>query len=240
MTIDPSLMMSMPNRAPYFLGVYWGPRKDSLAQAAERLAVCLTAWSKISPHLRDWYYIDDHLKRQRLEIEPSSLEAPIREAYQDTGSDHPRPRDGQSGSVGIATSSELLPVSVGILCGFTSKAFPNSCIMSLPAVDPVWDLLQEETASALLCSAAEAWDAAHGMVSHQSWLPPRRPGQSGRPRVGWLTYMSKELLPPPKKRPDAIWRPCDNGELVSLGPDVKAVDGEMVAGLARELQKYWA
>lgn len=61
---------------PFYLGAYWGPRAESVASCAEKLAACLRHLQSGSPLLGIWYEKGRRLpdaKRRPVDTSPSNL-----------------------------------------------------------------------------------------------------------------------------------------------------------------------
>jgi hypothetical protein len=210
----------MPDR--YRIQLYWAPRKESLHGMARRLFDTLGALGESHPLLRRFMRERDEedVPTATLEDCASALEEGAEAWY--FGREERTAYEARL-FVGRALSP---PLSMTLTCGIEPEHVgglfaPNRLEMWLRRDAPD-ELASPERIQAMLVAAASAWDADFGYVGTAS-LPAAPPPITslGAPPVGWMTYLSKRLPPPPVTlRSPAVSYPADAGSVVVAHPSL--------------------
>lgn len=204
----------------FYLGAYWGPRRERVDQCARRLARCLAGLGRHSEILAAWC-----LKADRT----SAMESPV---SMDEGELARLLRSGENRrdvnaapipelgfSAGLWNGDFERSVGLSTKCGAWSSAVPNSFVLNLPPAEQgAIGLHEPETAKAILGVVIEAWEPEWATwTSH--YLREVQDAVVGTPVLGWATYLSFRMGIPDEGIPSDV-------EIEPLGPGVLVTIGE--------------
>lgn len=228
----------------YYVGAYWGPRKESPRECAERTSTFLNLLAACDPFLSHWYKParsrKDALKHPLMPPDvPTLAEMFQRGVNREKGG--PVFEDlGFSfwfGNGGSGADSVDLRIKCGDYCGAT----PNSCILKLPRQGPNAErLLTAPMMAAVLRMMEVAWAPDWAVATSANFRDVLSEDGPTGTFVGWVTYLSRHRgTVPPLPAPVRI-EPVENGSLVILTPArLTASDPEHVA-LARRVRELLA
>lgn len=224
---------------PHYLGAYWGPRAESAASCAERLAVCLQRLERCSPLLGGWYERADRRSEaapRSVNTSPSSLSLLLSEGV------NRRDADGEAMthlgfSAGLWNRQSRAAVGLSVHCG-ASTASPgvmNSFVLDLPTPDEASQLFELGTARRMVEAVASAWEPDWATFTsyelHDAVDPAPR-----QPVPGWITYLSG-ARPAPADAAFATVEHSDVGALVVAADSLDALSPNRLQRLADDLEK---
>ncbi|RKH58924.1 hypothetical protein D7V93_15850 [Corallococcus llansteffanensis] len=218
------MVAEQPEAEDYYVGAYWGPRKESPADCARRTAEFLTLLASCDPLLAQWYKPartrQEARKYPLMPPDPATLTESFRRGVN-------REKGGPAieqlgftfwfGNEGARGED----VDLRITCGDHGGATPNSCVMTLPSRGANAERLSTAPVlSGVVRSMAQAWDPDWALAT--SW--DHRAAMDDTPRaggfVGWVTYLPRRRgTVPPLPAPVHI-EPVENrGALIVLAPE---------------------
>ncbi|EPX64002.1 hypothetical protein D187_005135 [Cystobacter fuscus DSM 2262] len=183
----------------YYVGAYWGPRKETALECARRAELFLHMLARSDPSFTQWYRAGRGVPRELpghpvradiTELEKLLLQGRIRagkEVMEDLG------------FMQIMWNAKKEATEIHLSCGgYSPWGGPNSCLLNPTRESPLRErLLRAPVLAEVLTSMATAWDPDFAMVSSTEMvrLVQKRKWEV---RVGWLTYLSRRLgrLPP--------------------------------------------
>ncbi len=185
----------------YYVGAYWGPRRESAGECARRTEVLVRALSQVDPLFARWFKQAKSRKQalQRpLETEAAGLEDYLqRNVPRD---DTRKPIEDMGFSVWLWNGgSGEEEVGLNFNCGGSWERANNRCLLSPPSAGPAAErVLTVPVLSAVMRALVTAWDpdwAVATSSSHREAISAE--GRTGT-FVGWLTYHSRRrgMLPP--------------------------------------------
>lgn len=221
---------------PSYVGAYWGSRRESAAEAGDRLARCVSSLASYDPVLGAWFKRGASKAAAKI---PVGLDAAaLGELFakgrnrRDFGGEvieelgfsiglwnRARPAVGLSAKVGAYTT---LP---GIL---------NSFVLELPALDgESASLYRPGTATAIFQAVVDAWEP-----DWATWTTHRlRNSQAPAPRepvIGWFTYLRDGAV---GSSMSDISQPLGAGVVVRTATEFAEVDEGAVARSRQRLQR---
>ena len=208
----------------YYVGAYWGPRRELPEDCARRTATLLNLLAACDPFLANWYKPAKSLKDAR---KPPLMPPDVHTLTELFRRGVNRERGGPAieqlgfsfwfGNGGVGADSADLRVT----CGDYSGANPNSCVMPLPRKGPNAErLITAPVLASVVRSMALAWDADWALAT--SWDHRELLSKEGRTGtfVGWVTYLSRRRgTVPPLPAPVRIEPVEDKGTLLVLTPE---------------------
>jgi hypothetical protein len=206
----------------YYIGAYWGARKEDAQACARRMATVVQLLQPVDPLFASWFKGSKSLKQalQRpLELEPSSLQKYIqRNLMRD---DRRQPMEDLGFSVGLWNGCQGgNDAWLTIFCGGYWEQVSNSCVLDAPCKGPASErVLTTPFQVQSLRALATAWEPDWGVAmshAHREIIEKKCPGVL----VGWVTYLSRRLgRVPPLPAPVRIEPVEDKGTLVILTPE---------------------
>ena len=216
-------MSDKPDSETYYAGAYWGPRKESAEECAQRAANFLTLLAPADSFLAQWY----KPARRRKDARKHPLMPPdlltLTELF----------RRGVNREKGGPIFEDLGftfwfdnggptrdCAALRIKCGDYSGG-SNYCVLTLPTYGPNADrVLTAAVLTHVVRSMALAWEPDWAMATsrnHRDILSEE--GDTGT-FVGWVTYLSRRRgVVPPLPAPARIELVEDRGTLVVLTPE---------------------
>jgi hypothetical protein len=175
-----------------YIGVYWGPRRESIDQCADRFLDCLDRLSRFSDVYASWYE-QGKSRRDALErpIKPDDKTHVLRLLERGR---HRRDTDNsiieQLGFTKViwngGTDERAVTLTLG--CGGYSRKVPNTCLLDLP--NELRELDSKERLSEILRALVEAWEPDWGgVISHKSL--DARGVKVGSMYIDWIFYINR-------------------------------------------------
>lgn len=145
----------------YFVGAYWGPRKESRQASAERMSAFLHGLAKQDAALSQWFKKAASRKAPLVAVsnDPDGLVPLLKTNQRDVGGD-------VIAELGFNFAAWTgrdanLTASLAVTCGAFSPVVRNSVVVSFdPAASPTLDLLQ-----GILTAAVTAFDPEDAVVN---------------------------------------------------------------------------
>jgi hypothetical protein len=220
----------------YYAGAYWGPRKESPEECAQRAAAFLNLLAPCDPFLAHWYKPAKSLKDARkYPLMPPDVPTLTELFRRGVNREKGGPVIEQLGftfSFGNG-GSKYDRADLRISCGKYSEAVSNRCVLSLPTPGYGASADRVLTASVLtgaVRSMALAGDPDGAVATSDSHRRSMRETSRAGAFVGWVTYLSRRLgRVPPLPAPVRIEPVEDRGALIVLTPErLTASDPEHV------------
>ncbi|WP_224370338.1 immunity 52 family protein [Hyalangium versicolor] len=206
----------------YYIGAYWGARKEDAEACAQRLATMVQELAPVDPLFASWFKGAKSLKltlQRPLELELSSIRQYLqRNLMRD---DRRQPMEDLGFSVTLWNGSQGgNDVWLNIGCGGYWEQINNRCVLEPPDEGPGSErVLTTPFQVAALRAIATAWDPDWGVATsrtHRQLLEQKKPAVW----VGWVTYLShRQGQVPPLPAPVRIEPVEDLGTLVILTPE---------------------
>lgn len=177
---------------PFYLGAYWGPRREDPEQCADRLSRCLVGLASDSELLDAWFPKAN--RRSKATGAPVSVDSSALAALFRSGQNR-RDADGSpiaelGLSVALWNGDFKRAVGLSVKCGAWSPVVPNSFVLSLPAADDGGsELYQPETARTMMRAVIASWEPEWATWTSHALREVQQP-EPGAPVLGWATYLS--------------------------------------------------
>lgn len=207
----------------HYLGTYWGPRKESARECAQRAERFFRLLATCDPTLSQWYrggrgvprglpghpVLPDVREWEQLLLQGRNRTDVGKRVIEDLGFRQ------------IVLNAKKTPTRIHIHCGeYSSFGSGNNCLLYPPDEGPGREqMLRAPLMTDLLTSAVSAWDPDFAVATSNEMLDlvEKRPGEV---RVGWLTYLSRRLgRPPPLPAPVRIEPVGEQGWLLVLSAE---------------------
>ncbi|MFL5357259.1 Imm52 family immunity protein [Archangium sp.] len=221
----------------YYVGAYWGPRKETALEAARRAELFFHMLARCDPTFTQWY--------RGGRGAPTGLPGhPVRPDVQELEQFFLRGRlrtdEGKKILEGFGFSQYVWNAKkertrLEFHGGAYGMGAHNSCLFEPPREGPVRErILSAPVLTEVLTSMATAWDPDFAMATSDAMLDLVEK-RKGEVRVGWLTYLSRRLGKlPPLPAPGRIEPVGTLGWLLVLSPErMTASNPEHVAFTAR-------
>lgn len=185
----------------YYVGAYWGPRKETALECAQRAELFFHMLARCDPSFGQWYRagrgfpreLPGHLVHQDMkEWEKLMLMGRYRtdidkEVIEDMGFHQ------------MVWNAKKEATDLSISCGgYSPSGGHNSCLLKPTREHSIRErLLCNPVLTEVITSMATAWDPDFAMASSSEMVDLIEKGRF-EVRVGWLTYLSRRLgrLPP--------------------------------------------
>ncbi len=222
----------------YYLGAYWGPRKETALECAKRAQLFFRMLARCDPSFTQWYRAGRGFPRElpghpvRPEVE--ELEKLLLSSRHRRGIGRKVIED--LGFSRILWNAKKAATDIHLSCGgYSPWGGPNLCLLyPTPEKEVRERLLRAPVLAEVLTSMATAWDPDCAMATSTEMvdLVEKRKGEV---RVGWLTYLSRRLgTLPPLPAPVRIEPVGELGWLLVLSAEpMTASNPEHVAFTAR-------
>jgi hypothetical protein len=221
----------------YYVGGYWGARKETALECARRAEVFFHMLARCDPTFAQWYRGGRGFPRE-LPGYPVRPEAQEWEQLFLQGRNRNDVDKGVIEHLGFMThvwNAKKAPSRVRFNCGAYSPGVVNSCLIDPPDEGPVRErILSGPVLAEVLTSVATAWDPDFAIASSTEMVDVVQK-RKWEVRVGWLTYLSRRLGKlPPLPAPVRIEPVGTLGWLLVLSPErMTASNPEHVAFTAR-------
>jgi hypothetical protein len=221
----------------YYVGAYWGPRKETALECARRAELFFHMLARCDPSFTQWYRAGRGFPRE-LPGWPVHLEV---EAWEKLLLQGRLRNDVDKGVIEDLGFSQMVwntkkeATYVSLRCGAYSPCGHNSCLLESLSLKGLQErLLRAPLLAEVLTSMATAWDPDFAMAS-SSQMVELMEKDGFEVRVGWLTYLSRRLGKlPPLPAPVRIEPVGTLGWLLVLSPERMTVSNpEHVAFTAR-------
>lgn len=218
------------------IGAYWGPRRESASECAERLAGCMTAIGRVDPALQAWFKrgasraaANDPIDVGAAALTELLLAGVNRtdfggEVIEELGFgvgawNRTRPEVGMSAKLGLYSPNP------GLM---------NSLVLVVPALDDgAGALYRPESAARVIESIVAAFDPDYATWTTNGWHAAQSP-EPREPVVGWLTYLRGAE---PLKLPVGTTEPLGEGILIRAAGEFSAVETDTIIGIRQFLQR---
>ncbi|NVJ04378.1 immunity 52 family protein [Myxococcus sp. AM001] len=204
----------------YYLGTYWGARKESASECAVRAEALLSHLPDVDPSFDRWF--QQGKSRKSALKKPIETSAAQMERWVNRGKDCVVEELGYRlrGWNGVPDDRDAS--SFDATCGGCSARVNNYWLFDLPIQGAVASrVLTGPVLSKLLRATAVAWEPDWGVAmshAHRNIAEPRRAAKS--PYVGWVTYLARHRGPvPPLPAPVRIEQVEDKGTIIILTPE---------------------
>ena len=222
----------------YYMGAYWGPRKETALECAQRAELFFHMLARCDPTFTQWYRGGRGAPRSLpgFPVRPEAAEWEqlfLRRMLRTDVDDEILEELGFREHVWNVKSREWTRIE--LRCGAYSPGAVNVCLLHPPEVGlPRERILCAPLLAEVLTSVAKAWEPDYAMVS-SSEMVDLVEKRNGEVRVGWLTYLSRRLgTLPPLPAPVRIEPVGTLGWLLVLSPErMTASNPEHVAFTAR-------
>ncbi|MFB1482807.1 immunity 52 family protein [Corallococcus sp. RDP092CA] len=221
----------------YYAGAYWGARKETAEQCAERAEILFGLLSRADPSFARWFRQGrsrkDALSRP-IETTRTTLEKLVRQ-----GKDRVVEELGFRFSAWNGASDDDA-TGLEVTCGGYSERVHNFCYFQLPKQGPNAErILTASVLSTMLRSMALSWEPAFAVATS----PAHRDMVTASPKPGtfvaWITYLSaRRGKVPPLPAPVHTEPVEDKGTLIVLTPErftVRNPEHVAIAERVREL-----
>ncbi|MFL5345811.1 MAG: Imm52 family immunity protein [Hyalangium sp.] len=222
----------------YYLGAYWGPRKETALECARRAELFFHMLARCDPTFAQWYRggrgAPRGLPGYPVRPEVEEWEELFRRGRNRT--DVGKKIIEELGfSEFVWNAKTLERTRLEFHCGGYSRGVPNSCLLYPPELGPGRErILSAPVLAEVLTCVATAWDPDSAMASSTEMV--RLVEKEGdEVRVGWLTYLTRRLgTLPPLPAPVRIEPVGTLGWLLVLSPEpMTASNPEHVAFTVR-------
>jgi len=227
----------------YYVGTYWGTRRESSEECARRGQVFFEAMARCDPFFGRWFKAPP--SRTSPHPQAHALDIPTLQELFVQGQNHnDEGRIIEDLGFRIIVDNGKWPgtrqrefSSLSIRCGaYAESSGPNSCVLNLPSAGASMEhVIRAPMLANILRAMVMAWDPERGIATshaHRDLVTER--GIVGT-FVGWLMYFPRQLGSVPPLPPPVQVEPIEGrGTLVILTPErFTASNPEHVALAAR-------
>lgn len=225
---------------PFYVGGYWGNRRESVDVCADRLEAFLRQLADAHPLLGSWLLTGDDSTSAKAHPFESTSES-LRELLL-AG----RPRRDSDGSVmedlgflaSLWNGHDTAAVGLMVRCGASpaTATVGNAVVLDLPEAEgAALGLYSQDTARLVMNAVVSCWEPAW-----TTWTSDRlRRAQHAKPReivVGWKTYLaSPQPLPIERLPANVATDAIGEGILLTIGSDPNAVSEAAVIAVRDSL-----
>jgi hypothetical protein len=206
----------------YYLGAYWGPRKEDAAACAQRLAHMVRLLEPLDTLFTRWFKSAKSLKEALKRPLDSDLEGLRKYIQRMMMKDDRRVPIPELGFSVWLWNGESGGDDAWLRMGFGgySERVSNYCVMQAPDEGPIGErVLSTAFQTEVLRAIATAWDPDWGVAmshAHRDLIEKKCPDVL----VGWVTYLSRRLgRVPPLPAPVRIEPVGELGTLIILTPE---------------------
>ncbi len=215
--------MRRPVSETYYLGAYWGPRKESAEECARRAQAFFKGLEQADPLFSRWFKAAK--SRKQMLQRPLELDLPALQKYLQSKvlrDDLRMPMEDVGFSVGLWNGgSGGDDVGLSLVCGGYSQWTPNFCVLRPPSSGPHAErLLTGPLLVEVLRCMARAWDPDSGVAMSHAYRELAEEQGRQDVQVGWVTYLSRRQgTVPPLPDPVRVEPVEDRGTLILLTPE---------------------
>jgi hypothetical protein len=182
----------------FFMGAYWGPRRESTGRCASRLDAMLSPFAACDPLMSTWFETTKARSFKQALTRPLEVGSPSRLAEVFNRGRAARDSDGSvmddaGGVVGLWNGGDAgNKATINVICGAYSQWLGNAAGIELPQA--LCQPIHVATVARLLAAVAEAWEPDRAVVmSHGA--TKARAFSAKAPFVDWMLYLSDRLYP---------------------------------------------
>lgn len=180
----------------YYLGVYWGARKQSILDCSRRAVHFFNTIRLIDPVFLKWYRTTASSNRSErsITVSESSMLQLLQQGIYRTDTDK-----SQIAELGYSFAAWNSGegggwVNVRFNCGGYSPWVSNCCVVELPHEgESVNRLLQVDILTELMKAGVRSWTPDHGVIISDEFRNLTQLNDD-KPVIGWLTYFSKQYI----------------------------------------------
>ena len=194
----------------YYMGAYWGIRKESVEKCAQHTAGFLACLAECDPCFASWFKKGKSREEAlTFEVNPDlvELQTLLLAGRNRTDIGQRIMEDlGFHLELWNGASSDAETISLRVQCSsYTPRPGVNSCVIKLPYGETVRErLLRVPVLKKMMECVVSAWDPDWSAIMSRRYQNMVAFPSSNAPRMGWLVYLSSRrgivpLLPPPTK-----------------------------------------
>lgn len=229
----------------YFVGAYWGPRKESPEECARRGVAFLNSLAEHDPLLAHWNRIPKPRGRGRkTPLMPPDV-ATLTEAFRRGVNQEPGgpaiERLGLTvGAYNDGVRQEY--ASLSMRCGSYAEGASNLCFLTLPSQGSSAErIFTPPVLSGAVRSMALAWDPDWAVAMSRTHRDLDDQGGRDNAWLGWVTYFARQRgTVPPLPAPVRIEPVDDKGTLIILTPERFTVANPEHVALSRRVRELLA
>ncbi|WP_404372906.1 immunity 52 family protein [Corallococcus coralloides] len=229
----------------YYVGAYWGPRRESPEECAQRAATFLNLLAACDPLLANWNKIPKPRgKGRKTPLMPPDLPT-LTEAFRRGVNREPGGPPFEHLGLTVSAYNDGTRqdfMAVDMTCGGYAQGNSNVCVLSLPSKgESAERLLTASMLTAVMRSMALAWEPDWAVAMSDAYR--EMDGRQGKddPWLGWVTYLpSQRGKVPPLPAPVRIEPVEDRGSLIILTPERFTVANPEHVALARRVRELLA
>lgn len=198
----------------YRLIARWGPRAESVVDAADRLQRCLVGLSSLSSAFATWFEQKGSMLAKHSEV---SLTSESLQRQLERGRHRDEPGTPAMEDLGFHIglwNGQALPSSFGLAIGGWSPHLWNDFVLRLPRVRADRQPIDPEEGWGLMQVVVDAFDPDWATLVSSAVMDGQDVNDS--PIVGWLTYVKWAVESPA----NVVSRPIGNGTALQASPDV--------------------
>ncbi|RKH53715.1 hypothetical protein D7Y23_02870 [Corallococcus sp. AB050B] len=224
----------------FFVGAYWGARKESPEECASRAAILFERLAACDPLLVHWYKsVRSRKGTKKLSVMTTDVSVLTDLFRRGTNREGGHVFEELGFSVWFLNESAPDDVDLRLHCGDYAGGAPNSCFLSLPFEGPNAERLStpsvlEAVMRGMVAAYEPEWSAAMSDYHREMDDPDNKTNAW----VGWVTYFSKQRgTVPPLPAPVRIEPVEDKGTLIVLTPERFTVANPEHVALARRVRE---
>lgn len=229
----------------FYLGAYWGPRREDDAECARRLGRCLEAIATYSPLFADWYDVRDGVTAAApppadwviVPRSDDSLAKRLRRGVnrRDTTGE-PVHELGFSLRLWNLKEREAGGGNLSVHCGGCSEHLLNSFLLDLPPRQIEPGVYQPPTARGLMEAVIDCWQPDWATWTSRALRRlQRRDDTAPAKPLGWATYFSARPGSAHDLPPGAALHALGRGWLLTIGDDPADVPADLVLAVRDSL-----
>ena len=228
----------------YYLGAYWGVRKETVDACAQRTVGFLECLTQCDPAFERWFRTGRSRSaalEHEVQLDACNIQKLLLAGRNRTDFGH-EILEALGFRISLWNGGSCDEESVGLMihCGeYAPSPGINSCIINLPYEGEVSRrLLHVSMLLAIMRCIVSAWEPDWGVVTSNIYqrIVPSVPGNA--PRMGWIMYLSPRRGPIPALPPPTQVLPLERGGALVVLTDERftAHDPEQVATAERVTQ----
>ena len=209
----------------YYVGAYWGARRESAEACAQRALVFFQAMAGCDDSFGRWF----GPPRSRKQAPPAiSWDIPtLREMFTQGSTRNDAGNVIEDLGFHVSLDNGMWPgtrqrefAALRMICGGWAEHVPNSCVLNLPSAGASMErIVQGPMLEKIMRAMILAWEPAWGVVNSSSHLLLDNSPSPG-PDAGWMMYLSHQWgALPALPAPVRVDRVEDKGTLLVLTED---------------------
>lgn len=230
-------------RDTYYIGVYWGTRKETFLECVERVEKCFRLLKDCDPLFQKWYRRGSS-RNMALQNSLVSEKADVARLMREMNkvSDLEVSQTSSLGfRLGLWTQDQYgTSIGLNLRCGcYDPIPGVNSVTIDLPdSGGSVNRILNTSKLTEIIKALVIAWEPDWGVVNSNAYQANRFESKSNAPRVGWILYLGKHRGDLPSL-PQAVTTAMisNSGWLIAITEDVFTASNTNLINLADEVQQ---